>query len=85
MAKVARIGDSISHGGQIITGAARTLAEGPNVARIGDTALCDLHGPVTIVTGSHNTPIEGEKCARIGSMTSCGAIVVTGAARTEVS
>ena len=52
MPAVARVDDTISHGGSILSGAARTLAEGKPVARQGDAVTCSEHGMQTITGGS---------------------------------
>ncbi len=76
----ARMGDMSSHGGVIITGAARTVVNGKPVARIGDLHACPMpfHGVTSIITGSEDTMTEGKPNARIGDMTGCGAVIVTG-------
>lgn len=78
---IARIGDSISHGGQIVTGAGKWVCEGEPIARVTDQAICAIHGPVVITTGSPNWVCEGHPIARIGSLLSCTAVVVTGASK----
>lgn len=78
MPRVARIGDQGSHGGVIITGSPDTFANLRNVARIGDTYLCAIHGPNPIVTGSPDTFANLRNVARIGDSTACGAVIVTG-------
>ena len=79
MPAVARQGDAISHGGAIISGAARTLAEGQPVARQGDPVSCAQHGMQTITGGSATVLVEGRPVARVGDAISCGATIVSGA------
>jgi uncharacterized Zn-binding protein involved in type VI secretion len=74
----ARMGDSTSHGGTIVTGAERTLIDGMPAARMGDLHSCPEHGTTEIVQGSEKTLIEGKPAARVGDMTDCGAVIVTG-------
>lgn len=76
----ARLGDSSSHGGVIITGAMRTVVNGQPAARMGDLHSCPLpfHGITPIVTGSPDTMTEGKPNARLGDVTGCGAVIVTG-------
>lgn len=76
----ARLGDSSSHGGVIITGAMRTVVNGQPAARMGDLHSCPLpfHGITPIVTGSPDTLTEGQPNARLGDVTGCGAVIVTG-------
>lgn len=82
----ARLGDTSDHGGTIITGAARTLANGIPAARKGDLHSCPIpgHGVTAIVTGSENTDIEGQPAARVGDTTDCGAIITSGSPDTLV-
>ena len=79
MPAVARIGDAISHGGTILSGAARTLAAGQPVARQGDPVSCAQHGLQTITGGSATTLVEGKPVARVGDQVSCGATIISGA------
>ena len=81
----ARLGDISSHGGIIVTGAARTLVNGMPVARMLDLHVCPIpfHGITPIVTGSTDTSTEGLPNARVGDITACGAIILTGSPNTE--
>jgi len=83
MPALARVGDAISHGGSIISGAARTLAEGQPVARQGDAVSCSQHGMQTISRGSATVRVEGQPVARVGDPVSCGATIVSGAGTVE--
>lgn len=76
MTPVARLGDPHSHGGIIITAAARWKCNGIAIARVTDKATCPIHGLVTIVSGSPNWICETQPIARIGSLLSCGAVVI---------
>ena len=80
----ARVGDSSSHGGVIVTGAARTLVNGRKAARKGDLHVCPIpgHGVRPITTGSPNTFIEGKAAARVGDQVACGAVIVRGSPNT---
>lgn len=73
------IGDSTSHGGTVIGGAATTDTNGRQIARVGDKVTCPLrgHGGTTvIVTGDANVIIDGMPAARHGDLTACGASLV---------
>ena len=83
MPAVARVGDAISHGGTITSGAARTLAEGQPVARQGDAVSCSEHGMQTITGGSGTVLVEGKPMARVGDAISCGATIIAGAATVQ--
>lgn len=84
MGGVARVGDAISHGGQITSGSPDIFSDGVSVARIGDTANCDKHGTVTIVGSSAEVFADGSGIARIGDQCSCGA-VITGGSPSSIS
>lgn len=80
------MGDTSDHGGQIITGAARTLVNGIPAARKGDLHSCPIegHGVTAIETGSERTFIEGQPAARIGDSVGCGAVITSGSPNTEI-
>lgn len=84
-AAMARLDDSSDHGGQIITGAARTLINGKPAARKGDLHSCPLkgHGVTPITSGSQKTMIEGQPAARVGDSVGCGAVITLGSPDTE--
>jgi uncharacterized Zn-binding protein involved in type VI secretion len=78
---IARLGDTSSHGGTIITAASKTTCEGKPVARVTDMLDCPAHGANPIVTGSPRYLVEGHQCARTGSVTACGATIIGGASK----
>jgi len=78
MPAASRKGDSISHGGQIVTGSPDVKINGKEAARIGDAVICSLHGPQVIAGGSPNVFYNGRAAARVGDPISCGATIVTG-------
>ena len=79
---IARLGDAIDHGGQIIEASTNIIdrVSGKGLARVGDKVQCSLHGVVTIVDGNADLPINGKPAARVGSRCSCGATITTGSA-----
>lgn len=79
---IARLGDTSTHGGQIVTSATKTSVEDKLVARVTDILACPLHGLNPILTGSDDFTAENQKVARSGSVTSCGAIIIGGASKT---
>jgi uncharacterized Zn-binding protein involved in type VI secretion len=81
--KVARVGDSISHGGTITTGSSTKMTNNKKTARVGDTASCSKHGTVTIITGAGTTFADNKKVARVGDSLSCGATITTGSGDTD--
>lgn len=85
MPKVARIGDSTSHGGMVLQGSAKVLANGVGVARVGDSVSCPVHGVNSIVQGSSRVLADGRGVAYDGCLTACGATLISGSANVEVS
>jgi uncharacterized Zn-binding protein involved in type VI secretion len=81
---VARLGDTSSHGGTIITAASKTKVEGQFIARVGDLHSCPVpfHGVTPIISGAAQFTCEGAAVARTGSMTGCGATIIGGATKT---
>lgn len=81
---IARIGDTSTHNGRIITSCKTTKAEGKLVARVNDMHQCPIegHGITPIITGSPNHIVEGQKTARTSSMTGCGAMIIGGCQKT---
>lgn len=78
MLKIARIGDAISHGGEIISASPNTYGNSRQIARLGDTVICHEHGTQSIVSASDNLFCNGIPVARIGDSISCGAIIIEG-------
>jgi uncharacterized Zn-binding protein involved in type VI secretion len=76
----ARLGDTSSHGGTIISGSVTAFANGKPVARMGDMHVCPIpgHGVTPIVGGSMNTATDGRPNARFGDIAGCGAVIVSG-------
>lgn len=79
MPNTSRIGDTHSHGGTLITGAANVVDGGSPTSRIGDQAICNVHGLVTIVTGNPRVVDAGSPTSSIGDVLSCGAVITSGA------
>lgn len=77
MPKIARLNDTSSHGGSIITSASKTLCEGQLIAREGDILNCPIHGQNPITGHSSKLMVEGKFVARHGDETACGATLIT--------
>lgn len=84
MPLIVRKGDTGSHGGVITTGSPDTMAEGADVARIGDIYDCPEHGPNPIAQGSTTMLCNGAGVVRHGDQASCGASMISGATKTEI-
>lgn len=76
MADVVRIGDPMSSGGVVVTGAEKTIVGCRPVARQGDIVICMRHGVRRIVTGSSKALVEKSGIARLGDIASCGCVVI---------
>jgi len=81
MPRDARIGDKGSHGGVLVTGSPDTIDENRRSSRVMDIYLCAIHGPQVVVSGSPKTIVNNRRNCRITSVCSCGAIIVSGAAK----
>lgn len=81
MPLIARLGDTGTHGGSIVTSASKWRCEGAFIARRGDTYLCPEHGPNPIVGGSSIWKCEDAGIARHGDLTACGATLISGATK----
>lgn len=78
MPAVARLGDTSSHGGAIVTASENVLVNGMGVARVGDTLSCPIHGPQPIVEGLLTMLVNGVPVARVGDAAACGAVIASG-------
>lgn len=78
MPRVARVTDTISHGGYIIDGCPTVTVNELKKARVGDPVICHIHGPQVISTGCSTVTAGNKEVARIGDLISCGAVITTG-------
>lgn len=78
MKDVIRLGDSTSHGGQVIAASGTVLVHGLAVARQGDPCTCPVngHAPCVIVEGDPLVLDGGKPVAFGGHKTSCGATLI---------
>lgn len=81
MPLIARLGDTSTHGGAIVTSASKTKCEGQLIARKDDILNCPIHGPQPIVGHSNKLMVEGKFCARHGDAVACGATLISGATK----
>lgn len=81
MPLIARLTDTSTHGGTVITSASKSLCEGQLIARKDDILDCPIHGPNPIVEHSTKLFCEGKEVARHGDATSCGATLISGATK----
>ncbi|MQY44502.1 PAAR domain-containing protein [Rhizobiales bacterium RZME27] len=81
MPRIARLGDSGTHGGSIVSAASKWKCEGALIARKGDLYACPIHGTNPIVGGSSKWKCEDADIARHGDATACGATLISGASK----
>lgn len=79
MIGVARLGDTSSHNGSIITASTTVTANGIGIARNGDLHSCPIlgHG-ITPITGTGSAKVNNLNIVIIGDMAGCGAIINIG-------
>lgn len=78
MPSIARIGDHLSHGGEVLEGSDNVLANGRGVARLGDQVWCSKHGLQPIASGCSATVLtNGRPTAMTGSRAACGAMILS--------
>jgi uncharacterized Zn-binding protein involved in type VI secretion len=82
MPDVARLNDTISHGGSIVGASTDTTCNGRGVARLNDPVNCAIHGSQTISSASTVVTANGRGVARVGDSISCGAVIVSGSSDT---
>ncbi|OBR48043.1 PAAR domain-containing protein [Paraburkholderia tropica] len=70
------VGDAHSHGGQVVAGAPNSRIGGKAIARIGDAAVCAIHGPTVIAEASGNATYDGKAAAVDGDLLACGARLI---------
>lgn len=75
---VARLGDSGSHGGVIVSGSGKVSANNRPVAFVGDMYACPEHGTNPIVVGMPGILGPDSLIAYQGSQTACGAVITSG-------
>ncbi len=77
MRGVIRIGDSNTHGGQVLTGSSKMIFDGRAVARKGDRVSCPLHGENEIVEGDELFTDQGLPVALDGHRCACGCTLIS--------
>lgn len=83
MAKgVARINDTITHGGNIIEGSPNSECNSRKIARLGDKVMCIIHGLQTITSASTTVKANGKGVARLDDDISCGAKISSASTNT---
>ncbi|WP_207004190.1 PAAR domain-containing protein [Trinickia mobilis] len=79
MPKAGRLGDSIAHGGSIVSGSGDVFINGkPAGYANGSATVCSIHGGGSVSSGASTVFVNGFPAAIIGGSTGCGAEVVAG-------
>ncbi|EFL88273.1 PAAR domain-containing protein [Ahrensia sp. R2A130] len=71
-----RLGDTSSHGGEVVTAAVKYSIFRKRIARKTDILRCPIHGDQPIIEGSAKYNFEGQGVARHGDQAACGATLV---------
>jgi uncharacterized Zn-binding protein involved in type VI secretion len=66
------VGDSHSHGGHVTSGAPNSKTGGRPIARLGDAAVCEIHGSTSISKVSGKVMLDGKEAACDGDELACG-------------
>lgn len=79
MPSVARLGDSSSHGGTIVSASSTVKANGIGVARNGDLHSCPIptHG-TTAISSNSSVKVESQSIITVGCVAGCGAVISSG-------
>jgi len=79
MANIARLGDTSSHGGHIISASDNATADNIGIARTGDQHSCpiDGHGTTSLI-GTGRATADGRQVVRVGDRAGCGAVITSG-------
>lgn len=70
------VDDTHSHGGRVLAGAPNSRIQGKAIARVGDPAICEIHGPTVIAQVSGNARFDGQAAAVDGDLLACGARLI---------
>ena len=79
MKGVIRVGDSTSHGGEVLEGFDGHLIQGKAVALEGAACTCPRkgHGSPRIAEGNPHQTVDGKALAFEGHKTTCGATLIS--------
>lgn len=78
MAARARVGDTSSHRGTIISGSPDTFDNGLAVARAGDLHDCPIHRITPLIPSTTKTYVNGRLVITVGAKAACGAVITSG-------
>lgn len=75
---IVRLGDTSSHGGNVISASGVVFADGLGVARHGDKFFCPIHKAQTLIASQSTVTADGRYIVTVGAHVSCGATLTTG-------
>lgn len=79
MKPAARVSDSISHGGNIVSGSGDVMINSLPAAPVGiSSAACSIDGSTVVASGSGTVLINNQPAGRLSDSTACGATIVSG-------
>lgn len=70
------VGDNHTHGGVVTQGCDRARVGGRAIVRLGDAAMCPVHGPTFVATASSRVTYYGADAACAGDRLACGAELI---------
>lgn len=79
---ICTIGDTTSHGGEILTGSSHHRIRGKGIARLYDKVSCPIHGENRIAQVKGLYRLDGRPGAVDGDVTECGAKLISSHAGT---
>jgi uncharacterized Zn-binding protein involved in type VI secretion len=74
---IIRLGDSTSHGGEVVSASSTMGFNGRAVARRGDEVSCPRHGRNRIIHGDESMTDDGVPIARHGHRSECGCRLIS--------
>jgi uncharacterized Zn-binding protein involved in type VI secretion len=72
------VGDTTTHGGEVLTGAPKRRIMGLPMAHLGSDVVCPIHGATKIITAQKHYRVDEMPLAVEGDLTSCGAFLIAG-------
>jgi uncharacterized Zn-binding protein involved in type VI secretion len=75
---IARLGDTSTHGGQIVTASPNVRCDGLQVGRNGDFLQCPAHGLQPVTSISNGKRVNGQLILTVGAVAACGAVISSG-------
>jgi len=75
---VARLGDTLTHGANLISASTSRNVDGIGVARLGDSVYCPIHGLNQIISVNTKVNTDNQPTAQVSAVAECGAVVISG-------